>query len=71
MSESDPGALKIIEITGRSTESFEAAIQQAVAKAAESIAGIASVEVLRQTADVENGRVSVYNTTVKLSFLVR
>ncbi len=71
MSEIEPGALKVIEITGRSADGFEAAIDQAVEKAAESISGIVAVEVIRQSAEVDNGRVTVYNATVKLSFLVR
>lgn len=71
MTDNNTGALKIIEIAGRSPDGFEAAIEQAVIKASESINGIVGVEVIRQTAEVENGRISVYSVTVKLSFLVR
>lgn len=67
----DTSALKIIEITGRSPDGFDAAVEQAVTKASESINGIVAVEVIRQTAEVQNGRVAVYSVTVKLSFVVR
>jgi hypothetical protein len=71
MSEIDTNAVKIIEIMGVSTESFDNAVDQAVSKAAESINGITTVEVTNQTADVRDGKVAAYRVTVKLSFVVR
>jgi flavin-binding protein dodecin len=71
MSEIDTNAVKIIEIMGVSTESFERALDQAVSKAAESINGITTVKVIDQTADVHDGKVAAYRVTVKLSFVVR
>ncbi|MFV1970400.1 MAG: dodecin family protein [Acidimicrobiia bacterium] len=65
------GAIKIIEIMGLSTTSFEDALDQAVAKAAESIKGITSLEVTRQTATVKDGKVARYEIAAKLSFVVR
>lgn len=65
------GAIKIIEIMGVSTNSFDDAVDEAVSKASESINGITSVEVIHQTADVRDGKVSAYRVTVKLSFIVR
>ena len=67
----DGSAVKIIEIMGVSTTGFEDAVNQAVAKAAESINGITSVEVVRQTATVRDGSVVRYEVTVKLAFTVR
>jgi hypothetical protein len=64
-------AVKIIEIMGVSTKSFEDALDQAVLKASESIKGISSVEVIGQTATVRDAKVTRYETTVKLSFVVR
>jgi flavin-binding protein dodecin len=71
MPEIDTNAVKIIEIMGVSTEGFEKALDQAVSKAAESINGITTVEVIDQTADVRDGKVAAYRVTVKLSFVVR
>lgn len=67
----DNGAIKIIEITGVSTTSFDDALNHAVAKASESIKGITSLEVTRQTATVRDGKVARYELTAKLSFVVR
>lgn len=64
------GAIKIIEIMGISTTSYEAALDEAVAKAAESINGITSLEVTRQTATVRDGKVARYEISAKLSFVV-
>ncbi len=67
----DSNAVKIIEIMGVSTKSYEDALDHAVAKAAESINGIMNVEVTKQTASVRDGKVTRYEITVKLSFIVR
>ena len=56
----DNGAVKIIEIMGLSTTGFEDALDQAVAKAAESINGITSLEVTHQTATVKDGKVAEF-----------
>lgn len=67
----DNGAVKIIEIMGLSTTGFEDALDQAVAKAAESINGITSLEVTHQTATVKDGKVARYEIKAKLAFIVR
>lgn len=67
----DEGAVKVIEIIGVSDKSFEDAVQQAVAKAAQSISGITGVEVIRQTARVANGTIIQYRADVKLAFAVK
>lgn len=67
----DTNAVKIIEIMGVSTKSYEDALDQAVHKASESIKGISSVEVIGQTATIRDAKVVRYEITVKLSFVVR
>jgi len=67
----DSNAVKIIEIMGVSTKSYEEALDHAVAKAAESINGITNVEIVKQSATVRDGKVVRYEATVKLSFVVR
>ena len=64
------GAIKVIEVIGVSDRSWEAAVDQAVSKASESVKGITGVEVVSQTARVSEGKVVQYNTTVKLAFVV-
>ena len=65
------GAVKVIELIGVSDRSFEDAVRQAVAKAAESISGITGVEVMSMNAKVDEGAISQYRTAVKVAFVVR
>lgn len=67
----ESGAVKVIEVIGISEEGFEAAIDNAVAKAAESINGITGVEVLNLSARVDEGKVVQYRANVKMAFAVR
>ena len=67
----DRGAVKVIEIIGISDRSFEDAVSQGVAKAAETVKGITGVEVTNQTARVKDGKVVQYHTTLKLAFAVK
>lgn len=67
----EAGAVKVIEVIGISEIGFEDAVQQAVAKASESIRGITGVEVKHLNARVADGLVSQYRATVKLAFAVR
>lgn len=65
------GAVKVIELIGKSEKSFEDAVEHAVARAAESISGITGVDVVNLSAGVDDGRVVQYRATVKLAFTVR
>ena len=67
----DSGAVKVIEIIGVSEKSFEDAVGIAVAKASESVKGITGVEVVSQTARVEDGKVIRYAAACKLAFAVK
>ena len=67
----DKGAVKVIEIIGISNESFDDAVSQGVAKAAETITGITGVEVTAQTARVNDGKVVQYHATLKVAFAVK
>ncbi len=65
------GAIKVIELIGVSDESFDDAVRQAVAKAAESISGITGVEVQWMNARVDEGAIVQYRAAVKIAFAVR
>jgi hypothetical protein len=67
----ETGAVKVIEVIGISTASFEDAVHQAVAKASQSITGINGVEVQSLNAKVAEGRITQYRASVKLAFVVR
>ena len=61
---------KKINVTGCSTESYEKAIQAAIAKAGESLHGMAWFEVTEMRGAVADGRVSEYQATVEVAFRV-
>lgn len=67
----ETGAVKVIEVIGISPDGFEAAVDNAVAKAAESVSGITGVEVQNLNARVRDGKVVQYRANVKLAFAVR
>lgn len=63
--------VKIVKVLGTSTESWEAAAEEAVAQANETIDGIRGVEVEDWTASVENGSITEYKATVEIAFPVQ
>jgi dodecin len=67
----EAGAVKVIEVIGISSDGFESAVDNAVAKASESIKGITGVEVQNLSARVDEGKVVQYRANVKLAFAVR
>ena len=63
--------IKVIELIGTSTTSWEDAANNAVKEAQETVSGITGVEVVGQTARVENGVIAEYRANLKLAFLVK
>jgi flavin-binding protein dodecin len=59
---------KSIELTGSSTSSVDDAIRGAVAKASKTLHNLRWFEVLNVRGDIENGRVSHYQVTMKVGF---
>ncbi len=59
---------KKIEIVGSSPTSIEDAVNNAVAKAAESIRNIRWVEVVETRCHVENQKIAYWQVTVKIGF---
>ena len=64
------GAVKIIEIIGISSESFDDAIVQALRKASKTVKGITGFEVIKHLASVEKGKIKQYKVNLKLAFPV-
>ncbi len=60
--------VKVLELMANSTKSWEDAAQQAVTEASKSLHNIRSVYIQDMSATVENGKISEYRVTVKLSF---
>jgi flavin-binding protein dodecin len=63
--------LKVIELIGTSKKSWEDAANNAVKEAQETVSGITGLEVVGQTARVDNGVIAEYRATLKLAFLVK
>jgi dodecin len=62
--------VKFIELSGRSSESFEDAVRQTVERASQTIRNIQSVWVKEFEGVVEDNRVTQFQVIVKVSFLV-
>jgi dodecin len=62
--------IKIIELIGNSTKSFEDAVQDAVKTAAKTLRGISGVDIIGQTAVVKDNKVVEYRVNVKLAFKI-
>lgn len=61
---------KVIEISARSTESFEDAVERGVAKASETVNNIKSAWVKEMHAEVDGGVVSGYRVDMKITFVL-
>lgn len=60
--------VKVIELVGNSTDSWEDAAQNALDDAEETLEELSGIEIVSQTADVEDGQIERYKTTIHLSF---
>jgi flavin-binding protein dodecin len=59
---------KHIELTGSSTTSMEEAVQNAVAKASQSVRNMRWFEVTDTRGHIEDGKVAHWQVTVKIGF---
>ena len=71
MTNGEDGSVKVVEIIGESSESWKDAAQQAVDDASETLDGLSGVEIVSQTAEIENDEIVQYRATVHLSFPVQ
>jgi len=62
--------VKVIELVGTSKESWDAAVREAVSEASASLKHITGVDVVHQTAHVENGKITEYRATLHVAFVV-
>lgn len=61
---------KIIEVSARSSKSFEAAIQAGIDRVNDSVDQVSGVWIQDQKAVVKNGKISDYQVTMKVTFVV-
>jgi flavin-binding protein dodecin len=62
--------VKVIEVIGQSSKSFDDAAKQAVAEASKTLHGIKSIWVHNLKGVVENGKIVEYRVNAKISFLL-
>lgn len=62
--------VKVIELVGESQNSWEEAINNAVAEASKTVRNISGVEVMNLTCGVENGKVNEFKCDVHIAFRV-
>ena len=64
----EPSVVKIIELIGTSTKSWDDAAANAIKAAAKTVRNIRGIELKRCSAKVENNRIIEYRAIVKLAF---
>ncbi|MDH3794011.1 MAG: dodecin family protein [Nitrosopumilus sp.] len=63
-------AVKLVELMGSSEKSWDDAVEEAVAKASDSVRNIHGVDVLGFKAKIENGKITQYRADVKIAFVI-
>jgi flavin-binding protein dodecin len=60
----------VSKITAASPTSFDAAIQEGLARASKTLRGITGLHVIEQKASVNNGKVAEYRVTMEVTFIL-
>ncbi|MBI2067408.1 MAG: dodecin domain-containing protein [Deltaproteobacteria bacterium] len=61
---------RVTELVASSTESWDDAARQAVTRAAKTLRGITGIEIVRQTAKVDKGRIAEFRIHAKITFVL-
>lgn len=62
--------VKVIEIIGESTKSWEEAAQKAVKTASVSLRNLIGVDIISMTGKVKDGKISVFRSVLKVAFRI-
>ena len=65
-----PAVVKVVEMVGVSSESWEDAARLLVSRASQAIRHISGLDLIRSTAVVRDGKITEYHVTAKLAFIV-
>jgi flavin-binding protein dodecin len=65
-----PAVVRVAEMVGISTEGWEDAARQIVARATKSIRHVTGLDLVRASAVVRDGRIVEYHATAKVAFIV-
>ena len=61
---------KVVELTASSPTSFEDAVKNGIEKASETLRNIQGAWVSEEKVDVEDGKISAFRVTLRITFLV-
>lgn len=59
---------KVVELVGSSTDGYEHAIQNAIARAGKTVRNLRWFEVVQMRGEIEQGRIHYYQVTLKAGF---
>ena len=62
--------VKVMELVGDSTESWDDAIRNAVKEASKKVSNISGVEVLNMTANVQDGELVEYKADIQIAYTI-
>lgn len=62
--------VKIIELVGCSSSSFQEAVESAVKEASKTLRNLRGVDILGYTGKIKDGKIIEYRANVKVSFVV-
>lgn len=60
----------VAKITAASPTSFEAAVQEGLARANQTLRGITGLHVIEEKASVQNGKIAEYRVTMEVTFIL-
>ena len=61
---------RVTKITAASSEGFDAAVREGLARANKTVRGITGLHIIEQKASVENGRIDEYRVTMEVTFIL-
>ncbi|HYI74372.1 MAG TPA: dodecin family protein [Gaiellaceae bacterium] len=61
---------KVIELTSSSPNSFDEAIRTGIEKSGETLRNVRGAWVSEQKVEIENGEISAYRVTLRITFVV-
>ena len=60
----------VSKVTAASSESFDAAVREGLARASKTLRGITGLHVVEQKASVADGRIAEYRVTMEVTFIL-
>jgi dodecin len=60
----------VTKITAASSEGFDAAVREGLARANKTLRGITGLHVIEHKASVENGKIEEYRVTMEVTFIL-